>query len=236
MAKPYNYGIGNWNEVYANSDEERQELLIAKAKERIKSTEFSEMLRDYYSWRAGQTFDSDDILVKQSTPQDPDFDEIRRIQNMNEADLLEHMFEDRTWRTNNTVGIANDWNLMGKAADSQNYLRKQQWAHIQEVYDLMPNRFLNFSGADTADPRGTLHWLGDALYSVVIDPVNLFPIPALDGGRLMFVLLEGIRGGKRISPQKEGFIHLAGFMLLIGLVVVMSYFDIMRILSGERFF
>lgn len=177
MAKAYNYGIGNWNEVYANSDEERQELLIAKAKERIKSTEFSEMLRDYYSWRAGQTFDSDDILVKQSTPQDPDFDEIRRIQNMNEADLLEHMFEDRTWRTNNTVGIANDWNLMGKAADTQNYLRKQQWAHIQEVYDLMPNRFLNFSGADTADPRGTLHWLGDALYSVVIDPVNLIPIP-----------------------------------------------------------
>lgn len=177
MAKAYNYGIGNWNEVYANSDEERQELLIAKAKERIKSTEFSEMLRDYYSWRAGQTFDSDDILVKQSTPQDPDFDEIRRIQNMNEADLLEHMFEDRTWRTNNTVGIANDWSLMGKAADSQNYLRKQQWAHIQEVYDLMPNRFLNFSGADTADPRGTLHWLGDALYSVVIDPVNLIPIP-----------------------------------------------------------
>lgn len=177
MAKAYNYGIGNWNEVYANSDEERQELLIAKAKERIKSTEFTDMLRDYYSWRAGETFESDDILVKQSTPQEPDFDEIRRIQNMNDAELLEHMFEDRTWRTNNTVGIANDWRLMDKASDSQNYLRKQQWAHIQEIYDLMPNRFLNFSGADTADPRGTLHWLGDALYSVVIDPVNLIPIP-----------------------------------------------------------
>ena len=75
-----------------------------------------------------------------------------------------------------------------------------------------------------------------ALISISLGIVNLLPIPALDGGRLMFVLLEGIRGGKRISPQKEGFIHLAGFMLLIGLVVVMSYFDIMRILSGERFF
>ena len=75
-----------------------------------------------------------------------------------------------------------------------------------------------------------------ALISISLGIVNLLPIPALDGGRLMFVLLEGIRGGKRISPQKEGFIHLAGFMLLISLVVVMSYFDIMRILSGERFF
>ena len=75
-----------------------------------------------------------------------------------------------------------------------------------------------------------------ALISISLGIVNLFPIPALDGGRLMFVLLEGIRGGKRISPEKEGFIHLAGFMLLIGLVVVMSYFDIMRILGGDSFF
>ena len=75
-----------------------------------------------------------------------------------------------------------------------------------------------------------------ALISISLGVVNLFPIPALDGGRLMFVFLEGIRGGKRISPQKEGFIHLAGFMVLIGLVIVMSYFDIMRILSGDSFF
>ena len=75
-----------------------------------------------------------------------------------------------------------------------------------------------------------------ALISISLGVVNLLPIPALDGGRLMFVLLEGIRGGRRISPQKEGFIHLAGFMLLIGLVVLMSYFDIMRILNGDSFF
>ncbi|MEC7836470.1 MAG: site-2 protease family protein [Chloroflexota bacterium] len=75
-----------------------------------------------------------------------------------------------------------------------------------------------------------------ALISISLGIVNLLPIPALDGGRLMFVLLEGIRGGRRISPEKEGFIHLAGFMLLIGLVVVMSYFDIVRIISGDSFF
>ena len=75
-----------------------------------------------------------------------------------------------------------------------------------------------------------------ALISISLGIVNLLPIPALDGARLMFVLLEGIRGGRRISPEKEGFIHLAGFMLLIGLVVVMSYFDIVRIISGDSFF
>ena len=75
-----------------------------------------------------------------------------------------------------------------------------------------------------------------ALISISLGIVNLLPIPALDGGRLMFVLLEGIRGGRRISPEKEGLIHLAGFMLLIGLVVVMSYFDIVRIIRGDSFF
>lgn len=75
-----------------------------------------------------------------------------------------------------------------------------------------------------------------ALISISLGIVNLLPIPALDGGRLMFVLIEGIRGGKRISPQREGIIHMSGFILLIGLVVVMSYFDIIRILSGDSFF
>ena len=75
-----------------------------------------------------------------------------------------------------------------------------------------------------------------ALISISLGIVNLLPIPALDGGRLMFVLIEGIRGGKKVSPQREGIIHMTGFIVLIGLVVVMSYFDIIRILSGDSFF
>ena len=75
-----------------------------------------------------------------------------------------------------------------------------------------------------------------ALISISLGIVNLLPIPALDGGRLMFVLIEGIRGGKKVSPQREGMIHMTGFIVLIGLVVVMSYFDIIRILSGDSFF
>ncbi len=74
-----------------------------------------------------------------------------------------------------------------------------------------------------------------AFISLSLAIVNVLPIPGLDGGRLMFVLLEWARGGKRISPQREGIIHLAGFGMLIGLVVVITYFDISRILNGDSF-
>ena len=72
-----------------------------------------------------------------------------------------------------------------------------------------------------------------AFISISLGIINLLPIPALDGGRLMFVLIEWARGGKRISPQREGLIHLIGFAALIGLIAVVSFFDITRILSGE---
>ena len=74
-----------------------------------------------------------------------------------------------------------------------------------------------------------------ALISISLALVNILPIPALDGGRLFFILIEWVRGGKRISPRIEGIIHMAGFATLIGLIVVMSYFDVLRIISGGTF-
>ena len=74
-----------------------------------------------------------------------------------------------------------------------------------------------------------------ALISISLGIVNLLPIPALDGGRLLFVGIEWVRRGKRISPQREGFVHMVGFALLIGLIVAMSYRDIVRIIAGESF-
>ncbi len=71
-----------------------------------------------------------------------------------------------------------------------------------------------------------------ALLSVSLAILNILPIPALDGGRLLFVAIEWARGGKRISPRKEGVTHMVGFVLLIGLVVVISYFDLLRVLNG----
>ena len=65
-----------------------------------------------------------------------------------------------------------------------------------------------------------------ALLSASLGVANLLPIPGLDGGRLLFVLIEAIRG-KRVSPEREGLIHMIGLGVLISLVLVVSYWDIL---------
>lgn len=55
--------------------------------------------------------------------------------------------------------------------------------------------------------------------------INLIPFPALDGGRLVLLLIEGLRG-KPIDARKEGYIHLVGFVVLILLMLVVTYKDI----------
>lgn len=55
---------------------------------------------------------------------------------------------------------------------------------------------------------------------------NLLPIPGLDGGRLLFVAIEAVRG-RRVSPQREGQIHLVGLALLMSLVIIITYFDLL---------
>ncbi|HHX44195.1 MAG TPA: RIP metalloprotease RseP [Chloroflexi bacterium] len=57
---------------------------------------------------------------------------------------------------------------------------------------------------------------------------NLLPLPALDGGRLIFVLLEWLRGGRRVPPEKEGAVHAVGMVLLLALMVVVAVIDYMR--------
>jgi len=72
-----------------------------------------------------------------------------------------------------------------------------------------------------------------ALISLILGVLNLFPIPALDGGRIVFVMLEWIRRGKRISPKTEGLVHTIGFVLLITAMLLVTYQDILRIIAGE---
>jgi len=72
-----------------------------------------------------------------------------------------------------------------------------------------------------------------AFLSVNLAIFNLVPFPALDGGRLAFVAFEALRRGKRVAPEKEGFIHLVGLVILIGLMLIVSYHDIVRLLSGQ---
>ncbi len=72
-----------------------------------------------------------------------------------------------------------------------------------------------------------------AILSLNLAILNLLPLPALDGGRLAFVVLEALRGGKRIDPRKEGLVHFVGMAILLAMMVVVSYFDLLRIFRGE---
>ena len=58
--------------------------------------------------------------------------------------------------------------------------------------------------------------------------LNLLPLPALDGGRLVFLIIEAVRK-KRVPPEKEGMVHFAGFAALMILMVIVMYNDIMKL-------
>ena len=66
------------------------------------------------------------------------------------------------------------------------------------------------------------------LLSVNLGVMNLLPIPALDGGRLVFLILEAIRG-KAIPQEKESMVHFAGFVLLMGLMAVILFSDLHKL-------
>ena len=69
------------------------------------------------------------------------------------------------------------------------------------------------------------------IISLNLGIMNLLPIPALDGGRLLFLIVEAIRR-KPIPPEKEGMVHAVGMVLLLGLFVVLTYHDIVRLVTG----
>lgn len=98
-------------------------------------------------------------------------------------------------------------------------------------------------GLDLAGPVGVGQMVGQAAsygfysflifvaaISVNLGIINLLPLPALDGSRLVFLAIEGVRR-KPISANVEGMIHFIGFVLLIGLLIVVTYFDISRIVG-----
>jgi regulator of sigma E protease len=70
------------------------------------------------------------------------------------------------------------------------------------------------------------------LFSINLAILNILPIPMLDGGRLLFVGIEWARRGKRVPPEKEGLVHLIGFVVLIGIIILISANDIQRLLQG----
>ena len=72
-----------------------------------------------------------------------------------------------------------------------------------------------------------LNWA--ILLSANLGVMNLLPFPALDGGRLVFLIVEAIRG-KRIDPNKEGIVNLVGLGLLFALMFFVMFNDIRKLL------
>ena len=69
------------------------------------------------------------------------------------------------------------------------------------------------------------------LISINLAVLNILPIPALDGGRLFFIVVEAIFG-KKVLPKVEAVFHSIGFILLIALIFTISFFDVKRIISA----
>lgn len=67
-----------------------------------------------------------------------------------------------------------------------------------------------------------------ALISLALGFFNILPLPALDGGRLLFIIGEGIRGRKLVKAEFENAIHWVGFLVLLALMVLITYNDIVR--------
>jgi len=98
--------------------------------------------------------------------------------------------------------------------------------------------------AEFSGPVGIVKFVGESVHlglvpflslaaflSINLALFNLFPIPALDGGRLFLLLIEKIRG-KALALEKEAIINYIGFMIIISLFFLITYQDIARIISG----
>ena len=71
-----------------------------------------------------------------------------------------------------------------------------------------------------------------ALIALQLAWLNLLPIPALDGSRIIFLVIEAVRR-RPVDKRKEALVHLVGFALILALVLLVTYLDLLRIFSGK---
>ena len=113
------------------------------------------------------------------------------------------------------------------------------WAIVREMVQAIGRMFATgVQEGDLMGPVGTISVMSElvrygwetilrmaVLISVNLGILNILPLPALDGGRLLFMAIEGVRG-KAIRPETEGMIHFVGLILLFGLVIVLTIQDV----------
>ncbi len=149
------------------------------------------------------------------------------------------------------ISIADGTRLVTRESPSFGEAVSAGWTQTRDTFILVRNRIRSWLAGgepiELSGPVGIARVTGEvvdragwnrlielaALISLNLAIVNILPLPMLDGGRIMFVLIEIVRRGKKISPEREGLVHMAGFAALLLFIVVISYFDISRAISGE---
>ena len=115
---------------------------------------------------------------------------------------------------------------------------------VREIGDFLRRLvFRQVQSGEVAGPIGIISMVGQAtragwenvlflagLISINLGLMNLLPIPALDGSRILFLIFEFLRG-KPVNPDREGMIHIVGFALLITLMLFVTYQDIVRLFN-----
>lgn len=131
------------------------------------------------------------------------------------------------------------WNVVKTSVLETASMARLVWLSL---FDLLTG---HFGLSDLAGPVGTVSVIAEATTSggflnalslmafitVNIGVFNLLPIPGLDGGRLLFLIIEGIRR-KPVNPKREGMIHAIGLVLLFALIAVVTFNDILRLIRG----
>ena len=119
------------------------------------------------------------------------------------------------------------------------------WSMVTETFSFFGRLFQgNVQSTDVSGPVGIIAYISEAvrygletvlrfavMISMSLGIMNLLPLPALDGGRAVFMLIEGVRG-KPVPPEKEGMIHFVGLILLFGLIIFLTYNDITNLIRG----
>lgn len=141
-----------------------------------------------------------------------------------------------------TIGIIGVYNPVEKSVlGTITYAVKETYSWTVEIFHLLGKLVTGgfsinmlsgpvgiYASTETVVKSGILYlikWAG--VLSINIGIMNLLPIPALDGGRLLFFAIEAVRG-KPIDQQKEGIVHFIGFALLMLLMIVVTWNDIQR--------
>lgn len=158
----------------------------------------------------------------------------------------------KTEKVNGINMIIYDFSIVGEPAGFKNVFINSftQSASIARMvwlslFDIVTGRY---GVSELSGPVGTVDIIADitqdaadsgradnlllimALITINIGVANLLPIPALDGGRLLFLVIEAVRR-KPVNPKYEGYIHAAGLALLLLLMVFVTFNDIVRIIK-----